>query len=336
MTVPALLVEVTRGLAVESRHYGSVAVADASGGLVFSMGDVERPVFPRSAVKALQALPLIESGGADRFGFTDSELALACASHRGEPEHVATAAGALARLGLDADALECGAHWPLSDVAARALAAGGAGPSALHNNCSGKHAGFLCVACAMGVDFKGYVAPEHPAQRAATAALEDLTGADFSAAAVGTDGCGIPTYAMPLRSIAQAFAKFGTGERLASERAEAARRLRQAVWSAPFQVAGSGRFDTEVMQSLPRRVFVKVGAEGVHAAAVPELGLGVAIKIDDGAQRASEAAIAAVLARLLRNDAEAAEWLSGRAQRSIHNWAGVEVGAVRAVEALGG
>lgn len=329
-----ILVEVTRGLSVESRHRGSVAVSDAAGRLAFSLGDVERPVFARSSVKALQALPLVESGAADRFGFEDAELALACASHAGEPEHVATAAGALARLGLGEDALECGAHWPLNDTAARALAASGAGPNRLHNNCSGKHAGFLCLACAMEVAPEAYVEPAHPVQREVAAALESVTGQSLANAPVGTDGCGIPTYALPLAAIARGFARFGTGERLTPSRAAAARRLIQAVWSAPLMVGGAGRFDTEAMQALGEAVFVKVGAEGVHAAAMPALGLGVAIKIEDGAGRASEIAMAAVLRRFLEVETDASDWLTGRARKALLNAESREVGEIRAAEAL--
>jgi L-asparaginase II len=330
------LVEVTRGLAVESRHHGSVAVCDADGALAFSAGDVERAVFPRSGIKALQALPLIESGAADRYNLSDSEIALACASHAGEPEHVATAAGMTARTGLGPEALECGAHWPLNEASARALAASGAGPSALHNNCSGKHAGFLCLACAMDVEPAGYIGPEHPVQREVSAAIEEITGTRLSEAAAGVDGCGIPTFAIPLRNLATAFARFGAGAGFAPERAAAAKRLREAVWSAPFQVAGSGRFDTEAMQLAPRRVFTKMGAEGVHLAALPELGLGVAIKIDDGGGRAAEAAMAAVIRRLLVVEGDFAAWLDDRAYQRLHNWAGAEVGAIRAGEALSG
>lgn len=332
----AVLVEVTRGLAVESRHRGAVAVCDADGALVLSIGDVDRPVFARSAVKAIQALPFVESGAADRFGFEAPELALACASHGGEPEHVATAAGALARLGLDESALECGAHWPLNDTAARALAASGAGPSALHNNCSGKHAGFLCLACAMGVQREGYASSEHPVQREVTAALEGLVGESLASAPVGTDGCGVPAYAMPLKSIAYAFARFGSGAGLAPARAEAAQRLMRAAWSAPTLIAGGSRFDTEAMQLLADEAFVKVGAEGVHAAALPKLGLGLAVKIEDGASRASDAAMAALLLRLLKPDGEAAERLAARAHRPLKSFGGEDVGEVRAVEALFG
>src|SRR6185295_10373924 len=146
-----VLVEALRGALTESRHRGAVAVVDADGAAVLALGDVAQPVYPRSAVKPLQALPLVESGAADRYGFGDEELALACASHGGEPPHIAVAARMLSRAGLDVGALECGTHWPTQQSSAQALARAGAAPSALHNNCSGKHAGFLCVACAAGV-----------------------------------------------------------------------------------------------------------------------------------------------------------------------------------------
>ena len=171
-----ILVEVLRGSLVESRHRGAVAVADADGATVLAIGDVTTPIFPRSAVKALQALPLVETGAADAYGFGDEELALACASHSGEPGHVAGVTRMLAKAGLDAAALRCGAHWPMAQSAAAALARTGE-PSALHNNCSGKHAGFLCVACAKGIDHADYWRPQHPVQREVRAVLEDLTGA---------------------------------------------------------------------------------------------------------------------------------------------------------------
>src|SRR5256714_2793661 len=232
-----VLVEVMRGALTESRHRGAVAVVDADGATVLALGDVAQPVYPRSAVKPLQALPLIESGAADRYGFGDEELALACASHGGEPAHVEVASRMLARAGLDAAALECGAHWPLYQPASQALARSGAAPSALHNNCSGKHAGFLCVACAAGVDHHGYVAADHFVQREVRAALESLTGAGLTADVCGIDGCSIPTWGLPLTQLAHAFAKFGTGNGLAPGRARAAARLRAACAAQPYYVA---------------------------------------------------------------------------------------------------
>ena len=195
-----VLVEVLRGGVVESRHRGAVAVVDADGGAVLALGDVERPVFPRSAVKALQALPLVESGAADRFGLTDEELALACASHSGEPGHVAAAQAMLARAGLDAAALRCGAHAPIHQPSAAALVRAGAEPSALHNNCSGKHAGFLCLACAARCRSARLCDPGHPVQREVRAAIESVSGAQLSDDRRGVDGCSVPTWAMPLRA----------------------------------------------------------------------------------------------------------------------------------------
>jgi L-asparaginase II len=339
-----ILVEALRGGIVESAHRGAVAVLDADGSVHTALGDIERAIFPRSAVKVLQALPLVASGAADRWGLTDEELALACASHNGEPRHAATAAAMLAKAGVDVQALECGTHWPYHDGALKALAAAGAEPSALHNNCSGKHAGFVCLGCHLaagessstGVSgrrafLRGYVRPAHPVMREVTAALQATTDWDLAQAERGTDGCSIPTYAIPLRHLALAFARVGTGVGLQAGHAAAARRLRRAVAAHPYMVAGSGRFDTRVMEALGERVFCKVGAEGVHCAALPELGLGVAVKIDDGNNaRACEVVLAALLRRLLPLDDAQAALLDSLATVNLRNWNGIEVGQLRA------
>ena len=338
-----VLVHALRGGIVESQHRGALAIVDADGTLHSALGDIERPVFPRSAVKLLQALPLVESGAAERWGLSDAELALACASHGGEPEHAATAAAMLAKAGLDVAALECGTHWPYHDAAIKALAASGGQPSALHNNCSGKHAGFVCLGCWMaagrGEDvrgfLRGYVRPEHPVMREVGAALQATTGFDLTHGARGVDGCSIPTYAIPLRHLALAFARAGTGAGLRPGHARAAARLRQAIAAAPFMVAGSGRFDTRVMQALGERVCCKVGAEGVYCAALPELGLGVAVKMDDGnTARAVEVVMAAIIRALLPLQDDAAALLASLASVELKNWNGIEVGALQAAPAL--
>ena len=336
-----ILVEALRGHAVESSHRGALAVLDADGAVLAAIGDIDRPIFPRSAVKVLQALPLVASGAADRLGLTDAELALACASHNGEALHTQTAAAMLAKAGLDAAALECGTHWPYLDSAARALAAHGLAPTALNNNCSGKHAGFLCLACALHGSVglrqyaRGYVQPEHPVMREVTAALQTSTGFDLQTAPQGVDGCSIPTYAIPLRHLAQAFARVGTGIGLSPAHAQAATRLRRAVASAPFMVAGTGRFDTRVMERLGERVFCKVGAEGVFCAALPDRGLGVAIKIDDGNNaRACEVVMAAVIEALVALDAAEAGFMRSLSELPMSNWNGIEVGRLRAATLL--
>jgi len=336
-----VLVEALRGATVESAHRGAVAVLDADGAVLASLGDIDRPIFPRSAVKVLQALPLVASGAADRLGLTETELAIACASHNGEEMHAQTAASILAKASLDPAALECGTHWPYLDTATRALAAQGREPSALNNNCSGKHAGFLCLACALhgGVDLRqyvrGYVKPEHPVMREVTAALQAATGFDLATAPRGTDGCSIPTYAVPLRHLARAFARVGTGVGLSDGHAQAAKRLRAAVAAAPFMVAGTGRFDTRVMERLGARVFCKVGAEGVFCAALPERGLGVAIKVDDGNNaRACEVVMAAVIEALVDLDDAQAAFMRSLSELQLSNWNGIEVGQLRATPTL--
>jgi L-asparaginase II len=329
-----VLVEVTRGGIPESVHRGALAVLDAEGAVVLALGDIDRPIFPRSAVKGLQALPLIETGAADRFGLTDAELALACASHSGEEPHATTAAAALAKAGRDVMCLECGAHWPMGEKAARAMAAAGGKPTALNNNCSGKHAGFVCVSVAMDKDPKGYIQPDHPVMQEVSAALGSMTGYNLRNTARGVDGCSIPTYAIPLRNLARAFARFGSGHGLAPERAKAAARLRAAVAAEPFMVAGTDRFDTVVMSALGARVFMKTGAEGVYCAAIPELGYGIALKIDDGAGRGAETVMASLLRRFLTLSEAEGRVVLPRTDHVMRNWNGIEVGRMRASPSL--
>ena len=338
-----ILAEALRGGIVESFHRGALAIVDARGAVVTALGDTERPVFPRSACKLLQALPLVASGAADAFGLNDEELALACASHQGEPEHVATAGSVLAKAGLAADALECGAHWPYADAALKAMAAAGVAPSALHNNCSGKHAGFVCVGCRMAraagrepAEFvRGYVAPDHPVMREVTVALAATTGFDLRHAPVGTDGCSIPAYAIPLRHLALAFARVASAAGLSPTHAQAARRLRQAVARAPWHASGTGKFDTRVMQRLGERVYCKVGAEGMYCAALPEAGLGVAIKMDDGNNaRAAETVMAAVIGARGDIGDDDRPFIDSLADLPLLNWNGREVGRLRATAAL--
>ena len=329
-----VLVEVTRGNRVESRHSGAVVVVDADGATAFALGDIEAPTFPRSAYKAMQALPLVESGAADAYAFGDRELALACASHGGEPAHAELARSMLARAGLDETALECGSHWPSNHEATIALARAGKCPNSLHNNCSGKHSGFICTCVHGGIDHRGYVGAGHKLQEMVREAMEDVTGAPHDAGNRATDGCSIPTYAIPLRNLAIGFAKMATGDGLSSARAMAAKRLFAACMAEPFYVAGTGKADTALMEAAPGRIFVKTGAEGVYCAAVPERGLGIALKCDDGAGRAAETMVAAVLAKLLRDDQALAARLERQARQPILSRKGAEVGSMRPTAAL--
>jgi len=323
-----VLVEVLRGHAIESRHRGAFAVVDADGKTVLTAGDIERPVFPRSAIKAFQALPLLESGAAAKFGLTAKELALTISSHSGEPDHAETARSILVKAGRDETCLECGAHWPMSREAERALAASGQKPLALHNNCSGKHAGFVCLACGLEEDPRYYIRPEHRVQREIKAAGEAMTGFNFRDEWTGIDGCSIPTYAVPLKHLATGFAKFGTGNGLDPKRAEAARILRHAAATHPFMVAGTGRLDTVAMEIFGERLFVKTGAEGVYCAALPEQGFGLAVKADDGETRAAQAILAGLLHRFLPMTESERQKFDAIALPILKNWNGMEVGRI--------
>jgi L-asparaginase II len=333
MTNP-VLVEVTRGPLVESRHRGAIAVVDAKGKRRVAIGDIGQPVFPRSAVKLIQALPLIESGAADAYGFGPSELALACASHNGEPRHTALAASMLARAGRSVADLECGTHMPAFEPAAIDLIRAGEKPSALHNNCSGKHSGFVCLACHMGVEVKGYVGETHPVMRAVTAALRDMTGAPLGADVCAIDGCSIPTYGIPLDRMALAFARLSTGEGVSVDRAKAAKRLMDACMAESFYVAGTGRFCTELMTAFSGTLFIKGGAEGVCIAAIPSLGLGIALKCDDGSGRGTDVMMASVIMALMSPSDRARTALMSRLNPPVETRRGVKVGEIRPVAGL--
>lgn len=291
-----VLIEFTRGPLVESTHRGALAVADARGEIVFSLGDIETPVYPRSSLKPIQALPLLESGAAESFHLSDEEVALACASHSSEPMHTERVAKWLARIGCSVDDLACGPHAIRHEPTASAMAARGEKPTALHNNCSGKHTGFLTLAKRLGVATRGYETHDHPVQRAVAASLRELTGLKGDLP-FGIDGCAAPNFAIPVAAMARAFALFADPSHVGPVRAAAMKRIVAAMISHPDLVAGTGRSDTTMMREAQGRAATKAGAEGYYAAILPYDGLGIALKIDDGAGRAAEAAMAALLIR---------------------------------------
>ena len=324
-----VLVEVTRGDMVESRHRGAAAVVDADGRIIAAWGDVERPVYARSSLKPLQTLPLIESGAADRYQLTDADIALACASHNGEPGHTERFGQWLQQVGLDVNDLECGSHIPMGDQAATELACQHHGPSALHNNCSGKHAGFLTTALHLGESLQGYIDRDHPVQQRTRQVLAELSDTDLEQAPDGIDGCGIPVIGLSLRATALAMARMANPKALDPGRAAAARRIVQAMTDEPFMVAGSGRFDTVVMAVIGRQAAIKTGAEGFYTAMLPEAGLGIALKIDDGATRAAETAIGALLIRYGAIGPAASQQLADTLQPTLRNRVGRPVGLLR-------
>ena len=326
-----VLIEVTRGELVESRHRGAAAVVDSADRLVAGWGGVDAPVFPRSTVKPFQAVPLVESGAADAFDVTSRELALACASHGGEAVHVLGVEAWLRRLGLNGEHLVCGPHSPLDPVAAADLLARGDPPNRLHNNCSGKHAGFLTLARHLGVPADGYGDPRHPVQRRVLGVLAGMTGADAEHAVIAVDGCGVPVMAMSLRELARGFSRLADPGRLPAMRSAAVRRVCEAMTSHPLLIGGSGRFDTVVTEAGRGAVLTKGGAEGVACAALPGLGLGIAVKIDDGAKRAAEAALAALLLRFTGANGVLRQALKGFDTVVLRNTCGEEVGLIRPV-----
>lgn len=306
-----LTVEVTRGDMVESRHRVAVAAIDAAGAVVFEAGDTEALIYPRSAIKPLQALVLLESGAADAFGLGPAEIALAAASHSGEARHVAVVRDWLARLELSEADLECGVH----------AVAGVAAPTAAHNNCSGKHAGFLTVARHLGVPTKGYIAPHHPVQVKVMTRVAEMAGAALERAPRGIDGCGIPVFGIRLADLARAMMRFATQPGSA--------RIRAAMAAEPLMVAGTGRFTTRIIEASRGAVLIKEGAEGVYAGALPARGIGIAVKAEDGAGRAAATVMGHALRQLNALDEHAVAALGDTLQPVIRNHVGREVGRIR-------
>ena len=321
------VVEAWRGESVESTHEVSVAVVDASGQLRAYAGEPDRPAFARSAIKPLQALPLVEDGVVERFGITEEELALCCASHSGEPRHVELARSLLRRIGAGEEALACGGHWPFHEASARVLREAGERPSRLHNNCSGKHAGMLALARHHGWALAGYHELGHPVQERMLQELLRWTQADAAAIAVGVDGCGVATFSVPLFGLAAGFARFA-GQARGGEGGPA--RVLNAMARHPYLVGGTDRLCTELIRVARGRIIVKVGAEGVYCGAVPGAELGIALKVHDGAARAAEPALVAVLQELglLADDAVAE--LDRWAEPVIRNTRDETVGRLRA------
>ena len=324
-----VLAEVIRGQMVESRHHAAVAVVDAHGGVVHAWGDIDLPIFGRSAIKPLLAIPLVESGAADRFKLSAAEISLATASHNAEPRHVETVTSWLHRVGLGVADLECGPHYPLREQFLHAMLRAREEPTRAHNNCSGKHAGFLTTAVHLGEPTKNYIQYEHPVQQRLLGILEQMSGCELGDAPRGIDGCGIPVIAVPIANTAFAMAQMADPHHLPQERAAACNRILAAMMAEPFMVAGTDRFCTRVMSAIPGKAAIKTGAEGVYCAALPEHGLGICLKVTDGAGRAAEVIMGQLLRHLGVIDDEMAETLAGSLTPTIKNWAGTPTGQVR-------
>jgi L-asparaginase II len=294
----APLVAVRRGPMLESIHRGRVVFCDPAGGVIDATGDPEAYVFARSSAKPFQALPLVLSGAADAFGLTDDELAVACASHNAEEPHLEAVRSLLRKAGLSERDLQSGAHPPMHGPEAHRLARNGEEPRPIHGSCSGKHAGMLAVCAHEGLDTGCCRNPDHPLQRRILELVSEVCGLREDEALLAGDDCGVPTFALPLRGLATGFARLATGGGIPDDVAGAAERLGRAMRKHPFMVAGTGRFDTEVMGETD--IVCKGGAEGVFAAGSATGsagGWGLAIKISDGAGRAVRPAAIAALGR---------------------------------------
>jgi L-asparaginase II len=272
----------------------------------------------------------VETGAADAFNLSPAEISLACASHSGERQHVDRVRAWLRRIGLSAADLECGPHMPYNEAAMRAMVRAGIEPDASHNNCSGKHSGFLTTAVHLGEPTRGYIQYEHPVQQRLLGIMEQLTDLELGHAPRGVDGCGIPTIAIPIRKTAMAMARLADPKNLPAARADAARRIVAAMTSEPYMVAGTGEFSSEVMNALKGKAAIKSGAEGVYAGILPGLGLGICLKAEDGAGRACEAAMAQVLIALGVMSGDERAKLADRLSPPLSNRAGLTVGRIRA------
>jgi L-asparaginase II len=323
------LVEIWRGDMVESLHTGHAVICDDTGAIVEAWGDPTQVIYPRSACKMIQALPLVETGAADAAGLGTEHLALSCASHNGAAMHTQRVTRWLAELSLGPDDLRCGPQMPEDPAAKESLMCSHTAPGQEHNNCSGKHSGFLTLCRHIGAGPE-YVESDHPVQRAVRAAFEEVTGETSPRFAI--DGCSAPNFATSLHGLARAMARFASADE-GDARGSAMTRLRNAMALHPELVAGEGRSCTRLMRAMGGRVSIKTGAEGVFVAMVPERRMGVALKITDGASRASECAIAAILVRLGvldRDDPSARAYLGA----PIVNRRDILTGSVRAARAL--
>lgn len=324
-----LLVEVTRNGVVESRHFGAAVVCDTGGKVIESWGDIEQLVFPRSSLKPMLAIHLIESGAADHFGLSDTELSLACSSHQGESIHQQVAESWIDRLCLTEEHLACGPVLPEHSESAHQLLAKGQLGRKIYHNCSGKHLGFLTTAQHLKLPLESYHLAEHPLQQLSLDILSDLADTDLRRYPQGVDGCGLPALTMPLYRLGLAVARFAKPVGLSDLRSKAIFRLHQAIINEPLYIAGHGAMVSELNDVAKGTVLAKTGAEGVIIAALPKKGLGVALKIADGSSRARSVALLAVLDRLGVLTAEMKQLLDTHMSAEIVNSNGLPVGDIR-------
>ena len=326
MTPGRCVVEVLRGGVVESQHRVHVAVFHAKQGLVASAGNPAHHSFARSSIKMFQVLPFVDAGGVERFQINGEELALCTASHGGEPMHVAAAQSILDKAGVTDAALACGPHLPMHEPSAHAMIAAGGTPGRLHNNCSGKHAGMIACCVMQQWPLDGYHRPAHPMQQRIRTTLERWMRVNPDEVEQGVDGCGLPTFALALDAVAEGCARFSAA---AADAQSAPGKIFGAMTAHPEFVAGTDRLDTDLMRTASGRLFAKVGAEGFYCAGVPSMQLGFALKVEDGAKRAGESALLAVLRHFEAITAAELDALKPYANPDVVNTRHETVGSIR-------
>ena len=326
----SLDVVVTRGPVIESHHRVHAAVVNAAGARIAEAGNPDLVTHWRSCAKPFQIMPLIEQGGFDSIGWGDDQLALACGSHGGEPEHVALAEAMLTSIGMEQGDLACGPHDPLASRGQKFLRESGERPTRLHNNCSGKHAAMLARAHTAGWPSFGYERADHPVQQEILREVATWAGVAAERIEQAIDGCGVIVFALGLESMAAAYARLADAARQSHEIPS---RIVHAMTTRPFLVGGSDRFDTAVIEATEGRVIAKIGAEGVHSALIVNEGIGIAIKVEDGAQRAQFPALLAALQQFGALPRELPPRLAEFSHRALRNTRGEVVGEVRAMTA---
>ena len=322
------LVEVIRGSLVENIHIGSVMVVDTMGNTIAQIGD-DFQTYLRSSAKPLQLLPLIESHCSEKFGFTDKELAIMAGSHYGTAEHATTIAGILAKLELPLEALQCGIHVPFSRAYAEELQLQGKVPTVLNNNCSGKHSAMLALCKHFDWEIASYLSPSHPVQKLMLKTISEMADLDKDSISVGIDGCGVPVFGFSLSAMALAFARLGSSNKLSSQRKLACEKVCSVMRDYPLMIAGEGALDTALLSLPQANIISKIGAEAVFCFALPDKGLGVALKIADGNTKMLGPVVVETLNQLGILNAEELNKLNKYHNIAIKNFAKTLVGEIR-------
>ncbi|WP_231891266.1 asparaginase [Paenibacillus swuensis] len=306
-------------------------MVDTTGKVLQILGDPELVTYARSTAKLIQSIPVLESGAANAYKLNDREIAVLCASHSGEPFHVDAVHSILRKMGATDDQLQCGPHYPFNRAIANRMKETGIKPGRVHNNCSGKHTGMLILARHLGVSSTHYMDPAHPVQHAMLAAVADMCDTAVADVALGTDGCGVPVFGLPLSRLALAYARLGKPDGLPEPRAAACRRIMASIAGNPLYVAGTDRFDTRLIEVSQGRLIGKYGAEGVFLLSVPARGWGIAVKVEDGAERALYPAVLEALSQLGLLSADELAQLAEFRRPEQRNWAGTPVGFIEPV-----